>query len=639
MTTDAEDKPLESEIDHFPGPLEIGQTLMRRHRFKTRPENGTDKEDIYVWNQHIYVQADEFLKEELQSEFLRIWKERLIEIKDDQSKTRLKARLQNAISRGPSTKEINEAINSIRRMTLTDEPLNPANFIPFLNGLINLETGKLEPFSPDLFITYQVNANYIEEDVFLEDTPLFRSYLETVYNPCNLIKVLAYWAYSFYPDLPVHKVLIIVGRERIGKGTGARIIKGLLKEGYGSFDLSRLLVGERFQYTGIEGKNLLVDAELKRKFRRGMAKDWKHFNELFGGDTVSLEKKGKEAKDYVNKAKGIILSNLPLFEFDNAAAVERFVVVETKDEKPTKVIPNYDQIILNEERDKIAKLLLKLLLELRENNFNFYEGMNAEEKGSLLDQLADPVEFFIEDATEYAEGINTTEKDAYDAFKKWCVNKGIVDLPKRTFVSKFKSAYKKVRKGERGKQEYQFENCKLMGIENNTPADAQAKFESGYGVDTKKPSNNTIPQHDEDCIQIPYRKLIWKKYNNENSIIKENVRNQDTENNDQKPAVNQQDGDNKPVSISPDEESYESGFTADSGFGTDFYRIKIAFQYEFEKDGRTIKVNCREGEVRKLSEKTAVLHRAYLEKACPKGHWDSIEKQCIADENGGEPHE
>ena len=146
--------------------------------------------------------------------------------------------------------------------------------------------------------------------------------------------------------------------------------------------------------------------------------------------------------------------------------------------------------------------------------------MDAEEKGNLLDQLADPVEFFIEDATEYAEGVNTPEKDAYDTFKKWCISKGIVNLPKRTFVSKFKSAYRKVRKGPKGKQEYQFENCKL--IDNETP-NPQAKIVSGYGADTKKLSNNTVPQHDEDCNQIPYRKLIWKKYNNENSIIKENM--------------------------------------------------------------------------------------------------------------------
>lgn len=85
--------------------------------------------------------------------------------------------------------------------------------------------------------------------------------------------------------------------------------------------------------------------------------------------------------------------------------------------------------------------------------------------------------------------------------------------------------------------------------------------------------------------------------------------------------------------------SPKDGDIPDSGYRTDFYRIKIGFQYEFEKDGRTIKVNCKEGEVRKLSEKTAILHRAYLEKACPEGHWDSIEKQCITDGNGGETHE
>jgi hypothetical protein len=76
----------------------------------------------------------------------------------------------------------------------------------------------------------------------------------------------------------------------------------------------------------------------------------------------------------------------------------------------------------------------------------------------------------------------------------------------------------------------------------------------------------------------------------------------------------------------------------DSGYNTDFYRIKIAFQYEFKKDGRTVKVNCKEGEVRKLSEKTAILHGAYLEKACPKGHWDPNERQCITND-GGNSHE
>ena len=73
---------------------------------------------------------------------------------------------------------------------------------------------------------------------------------------------------------------------------------------------------------------------------------------------------------------------------------------------------------------------------------------------------------------------------------------------------------------------------------------------------------------------------------------------------------------------------------SNSSYGTDFYRIKIGFQYEFEKDGETVKVNCKEGQVRKLSNKTAILRRAYIEKACPEGHYDPVKGECIPDMGG-----
>ena len=64
---------------------------------------------------------------------------------------------------------------------------------------------------------------------------------------------------------------------------------------------------------------------------------------------------------------------------------------------------------------------------------------------------------------------------------------------------------------------------------------------------------------------------------------------------------------------------------------SDYFKILVPFQYEFETNGRTIKVNCKEGEIRKLSNKNAILHRAYVEKACPNGHWDPVSRECISD--------
>ena len=209
-----------------------------------------------------------------------------------------------------------------------------------------------------------------------------------------------------------------------------------------------------------------------------------------------------------------------------------------------------------------------------------------------------------------------------------------MDLPKKTFVSKFKLAYKKVRKGERGKQEYQFENCKLVGKENDAPTNIQTKIASGYGIDSKKTLNSAVSRHNKDCIHILYRKLIWKKYNNENSIIKENTHDLDTENNDQKPSINQGDTGHEAVSTSSNEEDSESYGIPDSDFDTDFYRIKVGFQYSFLKDGKTVKVICAEGDIKKLSNKTAILHRACIEKACPEGHYDSVKGECIPDMGG-----
>jgi len=85
----------------------------------------------------------------------------------------------------------------------------------------------------------------------------------------DIALVLSYLAYTFYPDFPAHKVLLIIGRERIGKGSLVRALMGLMPKGSGSISLAKIITVERFQFQGVEGKNLLVDIEKRRKFRKG----------------------------------------------------------------------------------------------------------------------------------------------------------------------------------------------------------------------------------------------------------------------------------------------------------------------------------------------------------------------------------
>ena len=443
---------------YFPGPVHIVNSLNARFHFRTVPDIGSDKEQIWYFNGQIYERAEEIIKTEAHYEYIKQWKEMLANSDNED----LKDRLSSALHRGPSANDINEVLSMIRRTTFTNEGMNPPSHIPFKNGLLNLQTRKLEPFTADLFYTYQINANYIDRTITLKDVPMFSGLLHTAFYQRNIPLVLSYFAYSFYPDLPVHKTLFILGRERIGKGTNVRVIQGLMPKGSGSISLARLLTSDRFQFTGIEGKNLLIDSETKRKFKRGTIMEWSAFCNLFGKDVLSVEPKGHEAHDYVSKAKGIFLGNLPFIPIDSPPAISRMLVVVTRDERPKKVIPDLDKKILESERDQIATLLMQILFKLMDRDFVFPGQLSDDDTAELIEKLADPVENFIEEQTEYDKESTVPVDEAHERFEEWCKSKGIPTISRQTFVKKFGRTYPKKIIGPHRTRTYYFTNCNLL---------------------------------------------------------------------------------------------------------------------------------------------------------------------------------
>ena len=469
---------------YFPGPIHIVEALTEKYRLRTIPEIGSDKEQVWYFNGQINERAEEKIKAEAHAEYIRQWKEMLDSAPNDKGLT---AKLRGALHNGPSANQINEVLAMIRRTTFTHEEMNPSGYIPFRNGLLNIQTRKLEPFTPDLFITYQVNASLLDKYVTMKDIPMFSNLLNTVFFKVDIPMVLSYFAYSFSPDFPVHKVLFVLGRERIGKGTSVRVLQGMMPKGSGSMSLARLLTSDRFQFTGIEGKNLLVDSETKRKFKRGTVLEWSVFCNLFGKDVLSIEPKGHEAHDYVSKAKGIFLGNLPFIPVDSPPAISRILLAVTRDERPKTVIPDLDIKILDSERDQIATLLMQILFRLMDHSFIFPglpDQRSDEATAQLLEKLADPVENFIEEETEYDGESAVPVDDAYSRFLKWCKGKGIPTIARQTFVKKFGRTYPKKILGPRGKRAYFFTNCNLdtEGMETS-PENAD---QVDHGIDRKE---------------------------------------------------------------------------------------------------------------------------------------------------------
>ncbi|MHB8561383.1 MAG: DUF5906 domain-containing protein [Thermoplasmataceae archaeon] len=504
---------------YFPGPMDIANALKEKHTYKTLPEpdNHGKNEPIYQYTDGVHIHAENELKTDAHKEFLNQWENMLqncideIENNGKNANPRakpIKERLESALHRGPSAYEISEVMDIIRRTTYADPAsINPHSHIPFINGLLNLDTFKLEPFDPKKFFTYRVEAAYLQKLVSLKDAPLFTGYIRSVFDPLDIPMVLQYMGYSLIPGKPRDKVLFIVGREGIGKGVLDRLMEGLLPEGKGAIDLNKLLTSDRFQFSGLDGHVLLTDPEIDRKFRRDAKVSTRNFNTLFGSDTTFNERKFHEGKKQIFFAKGIFLGNLPLFKLNDMAFFRRILLVQTLTDRPTADEPNIHLKILENERDVIATLFIHYLKILKHCGWVFTNELTKESTAELWSQFADPVENFELEYLSEAQGPASEIKvnDLYDFFKEaYCKPKGITPVMKQTFTARISENFTKMRKGPKGNRYYAFVNIDCEGLSNGG--------KKNDTLDGKKEDASQVGHQEKDEKTLKIRVSRAKRY-------------------------------------------------------------------------------------------------------------------------------
>ncbi len=418
----------------------------------------------------IYIRCEPELKILTEIAFDDIYKSVMSLIKakqfDNPELSKMLKRIKNKYDVGLTTHEVNEVMDKIRRKTFIDRnKMNPSSHIPVMNGLLNLETFELEPFTPDLFYTWKVQGNYDEKIKSLNDVPQFRNFLYSVFDEKDIPMVLDYGGYIFYPDLPIQKILVLAGEPRIGKGTTIRILENAIPEGHATITIRKLLNPKiTFEFQNIEGKNLLVDPEIERD--NGIKLNFSLINSLFGGDTLQLEKKFKGITNYISRAKGILAGNIPLFYVTNPAFLARLLIVKTRmKSKGFKETPNLDRIIWEAEGSKIVSLLLNRLKGLIKRNFKFSNQQPPEYYSKLWELMCDTIKQFMDKRLMYSESDSVDVDNAYDAYKLDCESKGIPAEAQHTFVARVgKPPYSRKKLMDNGKYHNVFYNCKMILI-------------------------------------------------------------------------------------------------------------------------------------------------------------------------------
>jgi len=257
-------------------------------------------------------------------------------------------------------------------------------WISFLNGIYDISTGEIIKPLPSYFITNTIPHNISN----FEETPTIDKLFKEWYpqNPELLYEICAY---AMLDEYPIHRIFVLFGRGRNGKGTFIRLLKKLIgSKNCCSTDLYRL-ISSRFETARLYKKKLalLGETDYKSIERSDILKS------LSGQDPIPAEYKNKPNFDFENYAKIIIATNsLPPTKDKTLGFYSRWIILKFENvyDSNKDVLGDIQEWEFENLCKKCVKILRKLLKERKFSGEGSYE-----DKENIYEELSNPILIFL----------------------------------------------------------------------------------------------------------------------------------------------------------------------------------------------------------------------------------------------------
>lgn len=297
-----------------------------------------------------------------------------------------------------------------------ERDMSGAEYIAFRNGVYNINTGELLPFSPDLIILNKIDWNY-NPDAYDENVDKM---FEKLACGDKAIRALLCEAigYCFYRRNELRKAFILTGEKQNGKSTYLKLINFLLgRNNVTSLDLSEL--GQRFKPAELFGKLANIGDDIGDDFISNPA----IFKKVVSGDPVNVERKGENPFDLKNYSKFLFsANNIPRIKDKSGAVISRLVIIPFN-ARFTKDDPDFDPYIIYKlTTENAMEYLINLALDgLKRvlNNYAFTESESVEQALTEYEENNNPVLIFFKEI-ERADIINKSTRDLYSRYGLFC---------------------------------------------------------------------------------------------------------------------------------------------------------------------------------------------------------------------------
>ena len=322
-------------------------------------------------------------------------------------------------------------------LIVDEKPAADARYIAFLNGVLDIVTGNLLPFNPDLVVTNQIPWNYVPDaynelaDKTLNKLACGDQVIRSLLEECI--------GYCFYRRNELGKAFILTGDKSNGKSTFLDCVKAILGEqNVSALDLKEL--GDRFSTSMMFGKLANIGDDIGDDFLQGSQVSI--FKKVVTGNRIKAERKGQDPFEFNPYIKLLFSANdIPRMK-DKTGAVLRRLVIIPFNARFSKTLPNgepdpdYNPFIKYElvEQSSLEYLIrlgvegLKRILE----NDEFSKSEKVQQQLDEYEEENNPIIAFIADCgVEMIE--NEPTADVYKRYQVFCAENSMQPMSKIVF--------------------------------------------------------------------------------------------------------------------------------------------------------------------------------------------------------------
>jgi putative DNA primase/helicase len=310
--------------------------------------------------------------------------------------------------------------------------------VNLLNGMLDLETGELEPHDKEYYSTVQIPIAFDPD----AECPRFLQFLGELFrdNPTKARTLQDFSGYCLCNRIFIHKCLFLIGNGSNGKSTFINILNRIVgKENVSAIELHQL--SNRFLLSHLKDKMLNVSTEVETSSQI----ESNIFKQIISGDLVQVDVKYKDPFSFRPTAKHIFSMNeIPIITDRTYAFARRLILVTFNQQFTGSDEDKHLEEKLTEELPGILNWCLLGLTNVLENErINESEQM-LEDKNAFLRDI-NPVVGFVEDQCIFDEYCSVEKKELYKRYVEYCKESGVRSLGNARFYRQLVNDYPAIR--------------------------------------------------------------------------------------------------------------------------------------------------------------------------------------------------